>query len=149
MSDETAIVYMRDCQASRFYTKMLTNQARLVQDLQNLSSKCVSGEQDIMRLQWFSRLICRSRDKTYPALYSEYAFKHKNRLAFLLEILRELRKAIANAAEPLQLPADLMSTLQRRLRQFDEQSLYSRACSLMSSTSPQEPQLVYDSESWW
>jgi hypothetical protein len=67
----------------------------------------------------------------------------------MLEILRELRKSIGLAAEFSHLSLSLLAELERRLRQFDNRSLYSGACSLVAYTSPQEPYLVSNSEKWW
>lgn len=68
MSNEAALSYIRDCQASRFYTNMLMNQARIVQDLQTLSSKCMSGEEDVVRLRRLCRLST-NRGRTYPMTF--------------------------------------------------------------------------------
>lgn len=147
MNVEMSFESLEQCQVSRFYTDMLNNQSTFVHDLRKLSTMVKSSDPEVQRLRrtcWIS-----SSDGNRLKGYAYHATLEEDRLAFMLDILRKLRKSIALAAESSHLPPLLLTELEKRLRQFDNHSLYSRACSLVTYTSPKEPYLISNSEKWW
>lgn len=147
MSIETSLQRLEDCEVPRFYTDVLNNQAAFVHDLQTLSSKHRSTEREVELVS--KRCLMRNYIGNMSEVYAHYSTLEVNRLLFMLEVMRTLRHSIGVAAAASHLPPDLLAKLKRRLEQFDNRSLYSRACVLVAYASPKEPCLVSDSKTWW
>jgi BioD-like phosphotransacetylase family protein len=147
-SVEISLNSLENCQASRFYKSMLNNQSGFVQDLRMLSSMRWSGGEALE----CTRKACKFPSKGWDIsrTYDYYTTLNENRLIHMLEILRELRKSIAVAAQSSYIHTELLAKLKMRLQEFDRDSLYSLACSYVAWGSLQEPSLVQaDSKTWW
>jgi hypothetical protein len=147
-SVEISLNSLENCQASRFYKSMLNNQSGFVQDLRMLSSMRWSGGEALE----CTRKACKFPSKGWDIsrTYDYYTTLNENRLIHMLEILRELRKSIAVAAQSSYIHTELLAKLKMRLQELDRDSLYSLACSYIAWGSIQEPSLVQaDSKTWW
>ena len=155
MDSEQSSKFLDGCQVSRLYKHVIHNQMVFVEDLQELSSL---NSMDVTREIRSKQLECLvlhldnnwSTKWDSDEIYGRYTTLSEDRLLFLLNILRALRKAIGVAAKSSTLEPDLLATLKMQLQVFDNDSLYSLACSMVAWKSPREPYLVRpNSEEWW
>jgi hypothetical protein len=153
MAYEDSVAYLDTCNSARFYRDMMNNQICFVQDLRVLAhgtDKRVETQRMCNEAYMLESLGLSSWSVTnMKSAYNHFTSLNEDRLIFLLKILRELRASIAVAASAKHLPDDLLAKLRLRLREFDQHSLYSLACSTVAWASPAETQFVADSETWW
>lgn len=153
MSMERSMEFLNNCQVSRFYQDAINNQMSFVQDFQTMSNSYYAEKDAKMQSVWRSCLAARHNmvpGRDFSELYNDLLTISQTRLVFLLDILRGLRKSIGSAGQAPNLQRKLLATLKIRLLEFDENSMYSMACSMVGWGSPREKHLVRPgSDEWW